>query len=82
MSAIRLVFGHVKRRLLGTLHSGQSPKHLPRHLYEYALRFNRRLAKSISHRFARLIEIAVESGATPYWVIVGRKMPNLKLVEG
>ncbi len=82
MSAIHLVFGHVKRWLLGAQHGGQSQKHPPRYLDEYAFRFNRRLAKSISHRFARLIEIAVETGPTPYWAIVGRKMPNLKLVEG
>ncbi len=81
MSAIHLVSGHVKRWLLGTHHGGQSVKHLPRYLDEYAFRFNRRLAKSISHRFARLIEIAVQTAPVPYWTIVGRKMPNLRVVE-
>jgi len=82
MSAIHLVFGHLQRWLLGTHHAGQSRKHLPSYLDEFAFRFNRRRAKSISHRFARLIEIAVKTAPKTYWQIVGRKAPNLKLVEG
>ena len=81
MSAIHLVFGHLQRWLLGTHHAGQSRKHLPSYLDEFAFRFNRRRAKLISHRFARLIEIAVKPPKT-YWQIVGRKAPSLKLVEG
>lgn len=82
MSAIHLVFGHLQRWLLGTHHAGQSRKHLPSYLDEFAFRFNRRRAKSISHCFARLIEIAVETAPKTDWQIVGRKAPNLKLVEG
>jgi hypothetical protein len=60
---------------LGTRDGGQSQKHLPRYLDEYAFRLTGAL-------LARLIETAVETGPTPYWAIVGRKIPNLKLVEG
>ena len=41
--------------MLGTHHGGQSHKHLQRYLGEFVFRFNRRKAKSISHRFAKLI---------------------------
>ena len=57
--AIHLVFGLAKRWLLGTHHGAVSAKHLPAYLDEYVFRFNRRTAKSISHRFARLVEQAV-----------------------
>jgi hypothetical protein len=39
------------------------PKHLPAYLDELVVRFNRRTARSISHRFARLIEHAVQNPA-------------------
>jgi transposase-like protein len=81
LGAVHLVFGHVKRWLLGTHHGGQSRKHLQRYLDEFVFRFNRRRAKSISHRFARLIGLGLKTKHTPYWQIVGRKAPNLKLVE-
>ena len=51
---IHLVFGLAKRWLLGTHHGAVSTKHLQAYLDEYVFRFNRRTAKSISHRFARL----------------------------
>ena len=59
LPAIHLVFSLAKRWLLGTHHGAVSAKHLPAYLDEYVFRFNRRTAKSISHRFARLIEQAV-----------------------
>jgi hypothetical protein len=46
-----------------------SEKHLQRYLDEYVFRFNRRTAKSISHRFARLIEQAVLTSPTTYRAI-------------
>src|SRR5213080_4830420 len=58
LPAIHLVFSLAKRWLLGTHHGAVSEKHLQRYLDEYVFRFNRRTAKSISHRFARLIEQA------------------------
>jgi hypothetical protein len=42
------------------------PKHLPAYLDEFVFRFNRRTAKSISHRFARRIEHAVQTPPTTY----------------
>ena len=56
LPAIHLVFGLAKRWLLGTHHGAVGKKHLPAYLDEYVFRFNRRTAKNISHRFARLIE--------------------------
>ena len=81
LGAVHLVFGHVKRWLLGTHHGGQSHKHLQRYLDEFVFRFNRRKAKSISYRFAKLIELGIATAPTPYWRIVGRAAPNLRLVE-
>ena len=81
LGAVHLVFGHLKRWLLGTHHGGQSHKHLQRYLDEFVFRFNRRGAQSISHRFAKLIGLATTTPPTRYWGIVGRKCPNLRLVE-
>ena len=55
LPAIHLVFGLAKRWLLGTHHGAVGKKHLPAYLDEYVFRFNRRTAKSISHRFALAI---------------------------
>ena len=55
LPGIHLVFGLAKRWLLGTHHGAVSTKHLQAYLDEYVFRFNRRTAKSISHRFARLV---------------------------
>ena len=70
LPAIHLVFGLAKRWLLGTHHGAVSAKHLPAYLDEFVFRFNRRTAKSISHRFARVIEHAVQIRPTPYRVLV------------
>ena len=70
LPAIHLVFGLAKRWLLGTHHGAVSPKHLPAYLDEFVFRFNRRTAKSISHRFARLIEHAVQIQPTTYRTLV------------
>ena len=69
LPAIHLVFGLAKRWLLGTHHGAVSAKHLQAYLDEYVLRFNRRTAKSIAHRFARLIEQAVLTQPTTYRAI-------------
>ena len=66
LPAIHLVFGLAKRWLLGTHHGAVSKKHLPAYLDEFVFRFNRRTAKSISHRFARVIHQAVLTRPTTY----------------
>ena len=81
LPAIHLVFGLAKRWLLGTHHGAVSKKHLQAYLDEYVFRFNRRTAKSIGHRFARLIEQAV---LTPAGHLPRHHRPNrrgLKVVE-
>ena len=45
------MFGLAKRWLLGSHHGVVSIKHLPDYLEELVVRFNRRTAKSLSHRF-------------------------------
>ena len=72
LPAIHLVFGLAKRWLLGTHHGAVSNKHLQAYLDEYVFRFNRRTAKSISHRFARLVEHAVLTPPASYRNIVGQ----------
>ena len=66
LPAIHLVFGLAKRWLLGTHHGAVSAKHLQAYLDEYVFRFNRRSAKSIAHRFARLIGQAALTQPTTY----------------
>jgi transposase-like protein len=72
LPAIHLVFGLAKRWLLGTHHGAVSAKHLPAYLDEFVFRFNRRTARNISHRFARVIEHAVQIRPTTYDALVAR----------
>ena len=72
LPAIHLVFGLAKRWLLGTHHGAVSHKHLQAYLDEYVFRFNRRTAKNISHRFARLVEQAVLTPPVTYRAITGQ----------
>jgi transposase-like protein len=74
LPGIHLVFGLAKRWLLGTHHGAISSKHLQAYLDEYVFRFNRRTAKSIGHRFARLIEQAILTPPASYRAIVGQTM--------
>jgi hypothetical protein len=76
LPAIHLVFGLAKRWLLGTHHGAVGAKHLPAYLDEFVFRFNRRTAKSISHRFARLIEYAVAAGPITYRTLVATPRPT------
>lgn len=73
LPAIHLVFGLAKRWLLGTHHGAVSTKHLQAYLDEYVFRFNRRTAKSIGHRFARLVEHAVLTPPATYRAIIGQE---------
>jgi transposase-like protein len=75
LPAIHLVFGLAKRWLLGTHHGAVSAKHLPAYLDEFTFRFNRRTAKNLSHRFARLIQQAVRTSPTTYHAIVAASTP-------
>jgi transposase-like protein len=70
LPAIHLVFGLVKRWLLGTHHGAVGKKHLAAYLDEFVFRFNRRTARNLSHRFARVIEHAVQIQPTTYRGIV------------
>ena len=70
LPAIHLVFGLAKRWLLGTHHGAVSKKHLSAYLDEFVFRFNRRTAKSIAHRFARVIQQGVRTSPTTYHGIV------------
>jgi transposase-like protein len=70
LPAVHLVFGLAKRWLLGTHHGAVTKKHLPAYLDEFVFRFNRRTAKTISHRFARLIEHAVVTEPLTYRALV------------
>jgi transposase-like protein len=70
LPAIHLVFGLAKRWLLGTHHGAVSKKHLEAYLDEFVFRFNRRTAKNLSHRFARVIEYAVAIRPTTYRALV------------
>jgi transposase-like protein len=72
LPAIHLVFGLAKRWLLGTHHGAVSSKHLPAYLDEFVFRFNRRTARRITHRFARLIEHAVQIQPTTYNALVAK----------
>jgi transposase-like protein len=72
LPAIHLVFGLAKRWLLGTHHGAISGKHLQAYLDEYVFRFNRRTARSISHRFDRLLEQALLTPPTTYRAIVAQ----------
>jgi transposase-like protein len=75
LPAIHLVFSLAKRWLLGTHHGAVSQKHLPAYLEEFTFRFNRRTAKSISHRFARVIEHAVQLPPTTYRALLATPSP-------
>ena len=76
LPAIHLVFGLAKRWLLGTHHGAVGKKHLPAYLDEFVFRFNRRTAKSISHRFARVVEHAVQTGPLSYRALVATPRPT------
>jgi transposase-like protein len=76
LPAIHLVFGLANRWLLGTHHGAVSAKHLPAYLEEFVFRFNRRTAKNLSHRFARVIEHAVQIRPTTYRDLIAIPSPT------
>jgi transposase-like protein len=70
LPAIHLVFGLARRWLLGTHHGAVGRKHLPAYLDEFVFRFNRRTARSISHRFGRVVEHAMQIPPSTYRALV------------
>jgi transposase-like protein len=70
LPTIHLVFGLAKRWLLGTHHGAVGQKHLAAYLDEFVFRFNRRTAKTLSHRFARVIQQGVLTPPATYRDIV------------
>ena len=72
LPAIHLVFSLAKRWLLGTHHGAVGKQHLPAYLDEFVFRFNRRTARNISHRFARVIEHAAKIEPTTYHALVAQ----------
>jgi transposase-like protein len=75
LPAIHLVFGLAKRWLLGTHHGAVSAKHLPAYLDEFVFRFNRRTARNLSHRFARVVQQAVRTRPVTYHALVAAAVP-------
>ena len=55
----------LKRWIGGTLHHGQSSKHLDYYLDEYTFRFNRRTSRSRGMLFYRLLQQAVNTDPHP-----------------
>ncbi len=68
--------GLAKRWLLGTRHGAVSGKRLPAYLDEFVFRFNRRTARNLSHRFARVIEHAVQIQPTTYRDLIAIPSPT------
>ena len=75
LPAIHLVFGLARRWLLGTHHGAVGKKHMSAYLDAFVFRFNRRTARSISHRFARVIEQAVQINPTTHRTLVAQPQP-------
>lgn len=65
LPAVHRVASLLKRWLAGTLHDGQSTKHLEYYLDEFTFRFNRRTSRSRGLLFHRLIQQAVNTDPHP-----------------
>lgn len=66
---VHRVFANLKTWALGVYH-GLRRRHLQAYLDEFVFRFNRRTAKNLSHRFARVIQQAVRTRPLTYQAIV------------
>ena len=75
---VHLIFSLLKRWILGTHQGSVSFKHLDGYLEEFTFRFNRRLARRITHGANRLLGIAMATPSRPFWKIVGRTRPRGK----
>lgn len=65
LPAVHRVASMLKRWIGGTLHHGQSSKHLDYYLDEYTFRFNRRTSRSRGMLFYRLLQQAVNTDPHP-----------------
>lgn len=65
LPAVHRIAALVKRWIAGTLHHGQSSKHLDYYLDEYTFRFNRRNSRSRGMLFYRLLQQAVNTDPHP-----------------
>jgi transposase-like protein len=65
LPAVHRIASLVKRWIAGTLHHGQSSKHLDYYLDEYTFRFNRRNSRSRGMLFYRLLQQAVNTDPHP-----------------
>jgi transposase-like protein len=65
LPAVHRIAALVKRWVAGTLHHGQSSKHLGYYLDEYTFRFNRRNSRSRGMLFYRLLQQAVNTDPHP-----------------
>lgn len=65
LPAVHRVASLLKRWIGGTLHHGQSSKHLDYYLDEYTFRFNRRTSRSRGMLFYRLLQQAVNTDPHP-----------------
>ena len=74
LPAIHRVFSLLHRVLLTTYQGAVSQKHLPKNLFEYEFRFNRRTSSSRGLLFQRLLSAATRGSPPYYWEILGR--PN------
>jgi transposase-like protein len=72
----------LKRWLVGTHQGAVSRKHLQHYLEEFAFRHNRRKSKHVGKIFYRLVQGASATQVTPYWRLVGRRMPGTPLHMG
>jgi transposase-like protein/ribosomal protein L37AE/L43A len=79
LPGVHRVFALLKRWLLGTHQGAVSLKHLQAYLEEFTFRFNRRNAKNLTHAFQRLAEGIVRDPAKPYWRIIRRISPCVRL---
>lgn len=65
LPAVHRVAALLKRWLAGTLHHGQSTRHLDYYLDEFTFRFNRRTSRSRGLLFHRLVQQAVNTDPHP-----------------
>jgi hypothetical protein len=72
LPAIHRVFSLLHRVLLTTYQGAVSRKHLPKYLFEYEFRFNRRTSASRGLLFQRLLSAATRRSPPFYWEILGR----------
>ncbi len=79
LPGVHRVFSLLDRLLLGTYQGAVSRKHLQAYADEFEFRFNRRNSKSRGLVFQRLLSCCVHTKSPPYWEIIGRSQPHIRL---